>query len=204
LAACQLPARILWHCADCLAIPHHDPICEFLADLQPVPTGASFNFTAPAAWQNYCAPSESTEKTLIMQRVRGIPHKRLLADHRTGLTFALWQGPVPAAVRSWVREHTLRRGPAAARFKDLDRIIGTWAAAMDFFLHKYAGTDLQGMAARAGKVAVTRTHLDVTFDQSRLDIGSRQAGLDIDPGWVPWLGRVVYIHYRGLKEIINV
>jgi hypothetical protein len=24
----------------------------------------------------------------------------------------------------------------------------------------------------------------------------RRAGLDIDPGWVPWLGRVVSFHYR--------
>ena len=60
------------------------------------------------------------------------------------------------------------------------------------------------MVTRPGYVATTRTHLDVTFDQTQLDIGIRKAGLDIDPGWVPWLGRVVYIHYQGREEIIDV
>ncbi len=60
------------------------------------------------------------------------------------------------------------------------------------------------MVTRSGYVATTRTHLDVTFDQTQLDIGIRRAGLDIDPGWVPWLGRIIYIHYTGIEEIIDV
>jgi hypothetical protein len=33
------------------------------------------------------------------------------------------------------------------------------------------------------------------FDVRRADVRIRKAGLDLDPGWVPWLGRVLSFHY---------
>ena len=39
----------------------------------------------------------------------------------------------------------------------------------------------------------------VLFDLTRVDIRIRRAGLDIDPGWVPWLARVVLFHYVSLE-----
>ena len=49
---------------------------------------------------------------------------------------------------------------------------------------------------REGRVAVTRTHLDFIFDFDQVDIRIRRAGIDIDPGWVNWLGMVVQFHYQ--------
>lgn len=45
-------------------------------------------------------------------------------------------------------------------------------------------------------VSHSRSRLDVYYplDAVRLDV--RRAGLDIDPGWLPWLGLVVRFHYR--------
>jgi hypothetical protein len=156
----QLPARILWHCIDQLGISHDDPICQFLPALESVPAGESFDFVAPAAWQDLGRPAMSHAKIL-------------------------------------------RRQAAAAPVNDLDLIISAYVAAMGSFLHNYARSDLRRMVTCTGYVATTRTHLDVTFDPAQLDIGIRRAGLDIDPGWVPWLGRVVYIHYQGREEIID-
>ncbi|HTU67549.1 MAG TPA: hypothetical protein VMF52_16485 [Steroidobacteraceae bacterium] len=48
---------------------------------------------------------------------------------------------------------------------------------------------------RAGAVAMTRTHLDVIFPMNAVDLRVRRAGLDSDPGWVPWLGRIVAFHF---------
>jgi hypothetical protein len=47
----------------------------------------------------------------------------------------------------------------------------------------------------AAVVRYTPSHLDVyaTLDSVRLPV--RLAGLDINPGWLPWLGRVVTFHY---------
>lgn len=57
------------------------------------------------------------------------------------------------------------------------------------------GRGWRRLASVPGHVWLTATHLDITFDARHLDIGVRLACLDIDPGWVPWLGRVVTFHY---------
>jgi len=98
---------------------------------------------------------------------------------------------------------TLETVPAGISF-GLALIIHAYETTMGLFLDKYARTNLRRLTTYPGQAATTHTHLDVTFDPAQLDIGIRRAGLDIDPGWVPWLGRVVYIHYRGREEIIDV
>jgi hypothetical protein len=46
-----------------------------------------------------------------------------------------------------------------------------------------------------GRVVHTASHIDVEFPMSAVRLPVRLAGLDINPGWVPWLGRVVTFHY---------
>ncbi|AKU14564.1 hypothetical protein AzCIB_4678 [Azoarcus sp. CIB] len=55
------------------------------------------------------------------------------------------------------------------------------------------------LAERPARIRATASHLDVHLRLSdvhrdvHLDI--RRTGLDLDPGWLPWLGRVVRFHY---------
>jgi hypothetical protein len=35
----------------------------------------------------------------------------------------------------------------------------------------------------------------VFFDLNGVSLAVRRGGLDLDPGWVPWFGRVVGFHY---------
>jgi hypothetical protein len=44
-------------------------------------------------------------------------------------------------------------------------------------------------------VLASRTHLDLWFQPRQAEIRVRRHGLDLDPGWVPWLGRVITFHY---------
>jgi hypothetical protein len=46
------------------------------------------------------------------------------------------------------------------------------------------------------QIAITATHVDVTFSLSELPIAIRLAGLDRDPGWIPSAGRSVAFHYE--------
>ena len=48
---------------------------------------------------------------------------------------------------------------------------------------------------------IDASHIEVYYrlDAVRLDV--RRAGLDIDPGWLPWLGKVVRFHYGALPII---
>lgn len=51
------------------------------------------------------------------------------------------------------------------------------------------------LLARPALVSCTRSHLDICYPQEYASLAVRLAGLDLDPGWVPWLGRVVAFHY---------
>jgi hypothetical protein len=54
---------------------------------------------------------------------------------------------------------------------------------------------------RPGIVMLTRTDLDVSLSLDSVDIRIRRAGLDLDPGWLPWFGRVVRFHYLNRGEL---
>jgi hypothetical protein len=48
---------------------------------------------------------------------------------------------------------------------------------------------------RRGTVVAERGWIDVEMPISEVDIDIRRAGLDIDPGWIGWLGSVVRFRY---------
>lgn len=74
-------------------------------------------------------------------------------------------------------------------------LTAAWLRSMRGWCRKHAGIGLATVVRRPGKVTVTSSHVDVYFDQAQVDMRVRRSGLDFDPGWVPWLGRVVYFHY---------
>lgn len=45
---------------------------------------------------------------------------------------------------------------------------------------------------------VAPLHLDLHLATSAIDLRIRRAALDRDPGWVPWLGRIVRFHYPAI------
>jgi len=60
------------------------------------------------------------------------------------------------------------------------------------------------LCALPAVVETTASHVDVhlRLDDVRLEV--RRLGLDIDPGWLPWLGRVVAFHYGQPPELIGL
>jgi hypothetical protein len=49
---------------------------------------------------------------------------------------------------------------------------------------------------RTGRVLAAPGWIDVHLDLDDVDIDVRRCGLDLDPGWVPWLGAVVRFRYE--------
>jgi hypothetical protein len=74
-------------------------------------------------------------------------------------------------------------------------LLHDWLTALRRWCRRRAGIGLHSLVRRPGRVEATRTHLDVIFEHRQADIRVRRAGLDLDPGWVPWIGRVVRFHY---------
>lgn len=71
----------------------------------------------------------------------------------------------------------------------------SWLGALRRWCRLEAGIGLHTLIRRDGRVMATRTHLDVFFSLDAVDLKVRRAGLDLDPGWIPWFGRVVLFHY---------
>lgn len=51
------------------------------------------------------------------------------------------------------------------------------------------------VALRRGSIATEPGWIEVHLDLEDVDIDVRRAGLDLDPGWIPWLGCVVRFRY---------
>lgn len=71
-----------------------------------------------------------------------------------------------------------------------------WSYAVRRWCHQRAKVPVRALIVRPGRVHVTPTHLDVTLPMSAVELRIRRAGLDLDPGYVPWFGRVVHFHYH--------
>lgn len=59
------------------------------------------------------------------------------------------------------------------------------------------GTQLaELLLCQPGQLVVSRTHVDVYMSIEEIRIAIRRAGLDRNPGWVPDLARIVYLHFE--------
>lgn len=74
-------------------------------------------------------------------------------------------------------------------------LTATWLRAIRGHARHHVRKTLATVVHRRGAIVATRTHVDVLMRHSQVDMAIRRAGLDIDPGWLPWLGRVVQFHY---------
>jgi hypothetical protein len=87
------------------------------------------------------------------------------------------------------------RGAAWAAF-------APWRVAVRRALRRHGGLGIASLCRRPGLVAGTSTHVDVTLPLEAADLRVRRAGLDRDPGWVPWFGRIVAFHFVG-REMLD-
>jgi hypothetical protein len=70
-----------------------------------------------------------------------------------------------------------------------------WLTACRRWLRRNAGIGVASLVRRPAALSLTATHADVFFQLGDADLRVRRAGLDLDPGWLPWFGRVVGFHY---------
>lgn len=74
-------------------------------------------------------------------------------------------------------------------------VLREWRIRVRRWCRRELRLGLWNLIRRRGRMAAGATHLEVCFDLDQTDLRLRRAGLDLDPGWVPWLGRVVQFHY---------
>jgi hypothetical protein len=71
-----------------------------------------------------------------------------------------------------------------------------WLTAARRWLRRAGRIGLASLVRRPGAISLTPTHADLHFHLQHTDLRVRRLGLDLDPGWLPWFGRVVAFHYH--------
>ncbi len=84
--------------------------------------------------------------------------------------------------------------------EELEASLAHWADVCERHCREQTGLSLAELVRRRGRLLVTRTHLDAYFNLSDAEIRIRRAGFDINPGWLPWFGRVVSFWYLAEGE----
>jgi hypothetical protein len=139
-------------------------------------------FVAPSRWRPLVGRRP--------HRLRPTPHGHVLQGFGH-LPLAMWHGDPP--MTGWHEHPSLRAAPAPPRAF----AAFAWQRALARYLRLYMGLQLHDLVRRTATISSTPTHLELVMPMHAADARIRKAGLDIDPGWVPWLGRVVRFHYRG-------
>jgi hypothetical protein len=172
-----------------LDVPAEDPTWR----LSPTPVStAPAHYCAPAIWMQSIADCRHA-----LRRQHGVGGTRV-RDASGRLLLAAWPGRRrPAAFAPLLRGRNITRQDASlAGGNDLvDAISAAWLTACRRWLRRCAGIGIASLVLRPARISLTPTHADMFFELSAVSLAVRRAGLDLDPGWLPWFGRVVGFHY---------
>lgn len=141
----------------------------------------------------------ATEHGLVAQVL-----KRLALVAQVDADDPVWYWINAALVRDTTAEHVelidarlfpsnLR--PSPRKEFSVEYFSRVWCVAVRRWCRRLAGMTVPQVVNHMGLLSINRTGLDVTLPLDSAEIGIRRAGLDIDPGWLPWFGKVVRFHY---------
>lgn len=119
-----------------------------------------------------------------------------------------WRDPLFAALP--VVELLSQAQPTGGRALDAAQLLAHWRAQpgpvrqlgrrawrrLQCALREHGWRSPRELLAGRAWVQLSATHLDVVYALDQADASVRRLGLDLDPGWVPWLGRIVTLHYE--------
>jgi hypothetical protein len=205
----SLPLRLLQEVARRVRVPADDSLREALGgDRHPLSGGADRDYNEASAQEHGAAvilPAERWQGLFagperVVRRVGGSgdrPRARLLLDATGRLPLAMWRGRAPLRIRERVEGRQLHRVVPALQMSEAEILLHGWMTVLRRWCRRHARLGLHELVRRPGLVRATRTHLDILFPHGHADIRVRRAGLDLDPGWVPWLGSVIQFHYTG-------
>ena len=101
-------------------------------------------------------------------------------------------GPHDPVWRALMRDDTTGADIAASDPPELE----TWRIGLDRWLRRTARISLSETVRRRGWIIADAERISVRFRLDDADIRLRRRALDVDPGWVPWLGLLVRYVYR--------
>lgn len=100
------------------------------------------------------------------------------------------------AARHRLLDEDAALAPLIARETELGWAGDAWRVGLDRWLRRRARLRLCDVIHRPGRLRLVEDRLTVRFHPDHADIRLRRPALDLDPGWVPWLGLAVRYEYR--------
>lgn len=182
----EFPVRLLHQLGDRLSIPANDPSRLALPAIAPVVCPFPAFILPDAAWNLAHSPC---------WRVCPTADGHTLWDGSGRFPLAFWREDCPAAVRDRLNGAPIHYTAERSLTTPWQILLQGWLIALRRWCRRYAQMGLPALVGRPGRLVASRTHIDVLFHHHQADLRLRQAGLDLDPGWLPWLGRVVLFHY---------
>lgn len=195
LASINLPVRVVRRVAKRMHIESDHPLLLSLPKQAAVEQEKIARFVCPSLWISLSSPSPEQQPVLYRFNINGASGQCCIADR--GRKLVLYIGDDnPSALPAWIKQCQILDWPGLHDHPKLSDVETTIQLLISRYLFRYAGIGLRLLITRGGRIANTRTHLDVIFEFDQLDIRIRKAGLDINPGWVSWLGKVIQFHYE--------
>ena len=78
---------------------------------------------------------------------------------------------------------------------ELHPAAASWFQQLRHWPRQHARMLLNWIIRRPALCRITRSHIDVHFGHNQADIRLRKLGLDLNPGWIFCLGKVITFHY---------
>jgi len=184
LADTDLLRRVLVRVLDGLQAPADDAMRAALGETDQAVLVSEF--AVPAAWLHELTDVRSLQLQQLPGREQAILH----------VTPDGW----PVALRCAGSQATTSIADVSAIVTcvttGLDALVQAWQCAVAAWLARFTELDTRALVCRRGLLALTPTHIDVSFDLKLADVRVRRSALDLNPGYVRELGRVVTFHYR--------
>ena len=186
-APCDIAKRILASVLARLRIAPEDPAWA-LASCAPH-VRSPHRFVAPASWRTGLARGEGRLKAMNIEGTRS------LWDASGRLLLGAWTGRCPRPLlAAWRRAEP---HPAACPVDDRAALVAAgWLVAVRRWLRRGPRIGLADLVRRPALQALTPTHAELRFEMRTSELRIRRFGLDLDPGWVPWFGRVITFRYE--------
>jgi hypothetical protein len=195
LTEINFPLRLLHLLAKRMKIEGNSALLQTLPAQTEVSNATLDEFRAPSSWQSLIEPPDQSNNWLYRLVPKDKQKRCYIVDKSKRLL--LYSGDnVSQLFPSWIAKYQMVELTGRYQMPSIEILDITFQLLFSRYLNRYANMSLRRLVMRPGQLTVTRSHIDFLFNLQQADIRIRKAGLDIDPGWVTWLGKVVQFHYQ--------
>ncbi len=191
LAQLNLPVLLLKRVMQSLAIDDNHPFSTLFTDAN-LDESSIDRFVSPPGWARWLYQGNAFQCRKYCYSVAGDKGDCMIMDtHKKSVLYLGQRQAIPEYLLNGLiyTQRSVNRLDQAALLNSLLCVYAT-------YVWRFARRSSRSIVHQPGRIAITGTHIDIIFASDQVAIEIRRAGLDIDPGWLAWLGRVVMFHYN--------